>query len=425
MFQLLPRLKRLWLYVRGSIAFVPALWVAGFILLAVVMRYLEAKGLSNTLGGKGDFWIISSEETARTILSSVIGGILSLTVFSFSMVMIVLSQATTTLSPRLLPQLIRDRSHQNTLGLYLGVIMFAYLTLVGVNPRENWNMNSFSIFFTVLLAVVCLSFFVYFIASIARRIQVGEVIKDVHRRAVNDFKHWQSSPEGWSLRALPQNVENWHPVKVISSGYVDVTLYSELSSLAGRFDTRFFLVHPRAEYVNRGEILFTSERPLTNDELQQTTEAVILTDNREKEFWYLPAMRHITEVAVKAMSPGINDPGTAVEAVNLLSDLFLWLQRLPNFNHYQNGNKDGHLFFATRPFTDVLYRQLAQLRTYSAADPAVMNSLAHLLKSLRHNIDDQEVLEAIEREREALRKDGISKLHNEMDREHFLRALTG
>lgn len=420
MFDLLPRFKRLWLYISGSIAYVPSLWVVGFILFAIVIRFFEEQGLSAWIYDNNLLLEISAPDTARTILSSIIGGVLSLTVFSFSMVMIVLSQATNTLSPRLLPQLIRDRSHQNTLGLYLGVITYCYITLIGINPREEWELNSFSIFLAMLMVIACLAFFVFFIASISRRIQVGEVIKGVHARAVRDILHWQDSPKGWSLRGLPDGADNWFPVRVIKSGYVDATMYQEVSNLAKELEVRLYLLQPRSAYVVQGEILFRSDRPLTNEELEKAKDVIRLTDNREQEFWYFPAIRHITEVAVKAMSPGINDPGTAVEATNLLSDLFLQLLRLPQFNHYQTEEDGGEVFFVQRSCTETITMVFAQLRVYSKADPSVMRALYECLNALRSGSKSAEVMSTVRREMEALKEDGRESLTNSYDRKAFL-----
>ena len=420
MTDILPRFKRLWLYVRGGIAFTPTVWVLSFIAFAFVMRYLEYQGLSDWLREQGDFWRINAAATARTILSSIIGGVISLTVFSFSMVMIVLGQATSTLSPRLLPQLIRDRSHQNTLGLYLGVIMYCYITMIAINPDEEWKLNSFSIFVAVVLAIVCLGFFVFFIASISRRIQVGEVVKDVHRRAVTDIRTWQAGSDNWSLRGLPENVEDWHYVKATESGYVDATLYEELSHLGRNIGTRIYLERHRSSYVVRGSVLFRAERPLTNEERKKAAEILRLNDNRDKEFWYYPAIRHITEVAVKAMSPGINDPGTAIEAINLLSDLFVSLSDLPRLNHYQDGADGGDVFFVSRSLEEIVSESITSIRTYAKADPAVMMNLQECLMALLLNTQSSTITTFAKNELKALKEDGANSIGNSQDRQAFL-----
>lgn len=413
--------KRFWRYLRGSITFVPTIWVLAAIFCAAVFRYLEGQGLSEWLGDRSDFWIISGPETARTILSTVIGGVISLTVFSFSMVMVVLGQATNGLSPRLLPQLIRDRSHQTVLGVYLAVIVFSCLALMADNPNDEYTSNSFTIFCCVVLVIVCLGFFVYFIASISRRIQVGEVIRDVHRQAVHKIAHWKGGVSGWSVRALPADAEAWFPVQANRSGYVDITIYEELSRFAGELDTRLFLAAPRNAFVQQGSVLFRSERPLTNEEREMAVKSINLNIERDGELYYLTAMKHIQEVAIKALSPGINDPGTAVESIDLLGDLFYRLLELPAYSLYRTEQEGcGEVFFRSYSFEENLHRIYQSIRTYAKTDPVVMTALLDSLKMLQRSTSNQNILQALDKEKAALREDGEQHFSNQYDREEFL-----
>ncbi|MFP3759150.1 DUF2254 family protein, partial [Cupriavidus sp. SIMBA_020] len=78
-----------------------------------------------------------SAENARTILSTLAGSIISLTVFSFSMVMVVLNSASASLSPRVVPGLITRKSHQMVLGFYLGSIIYSIIMLININKLDN------------------------------------------------------------------------------------------------------------------------------------------------------------------------------------------------------------------------------------------------------------------------------------------------
>ncbi len=414
-------LKRFWRYLKGSITFIPSIWVLGAIFCAITFRYLEGTGLSNWLGDRSDFWIISDPETARTILSTVIGGVISLTVFSFSMVMVVLGQATNGLSPRLLPQLIRDRSHQTVLGVYLAVIVFSCLALMADNPGDEYTSNPFTIFCCVLLMIICLGFFVYFISSISQRIQVGEVVRDIHRKAIKDMEHWRQGVSGWSVRSLPDEVNNWFPILATRSGYVDITIYEELSRLAGELSTKLFLTTPRNAYVQEGTTLFRSERPLSTAELEQVGKYINLNTDRDGALYYLTAMNYIREVVIKALSPGINDPGTAVASINLLGDLFYRMLQLPEYALYRKAEDGcGDVFLATVSFTDHLHHICQSIRTYAKSDPEVLAAILKMLEVLRHATMRRDLIEALEKEKAALREDGEQHLKNSFDRTEFL-----
>ena len=105
-------LKITFIRILESIAFYPVLLCVIFLLLAGVTTRIENVAFILKIKSKLPHLFISDYETSRSILTTLVGGILSLTVFSFSMVMVVLNQASNNYSPRLLPSLIANKKHQ-------------------------------------------------------------------------------------------------------------------------------------------------------------------------------------------------------------------------------------------------------------------------------------------------------------------------
>ncbi|MGB3467516.1 MAG: DUF2254 family protein, partial [Cyclobacteriaceae bacterium] len=102
-----------------NIAFIPTLMSVISLILAVVIMWFESNNYTEWWVDNAPFLLVKGADNARMILATIIGGVLSLTVFSFSMVMVVLNRATASLSPRVLPQLIAKKSHQFVLGYYM------------------------------------------------------------------------------------------------------------------------------------------------------------------------------------------------------------------------------------------------------------------------------------------------------------------
>jgi len=170
------RVQSIYLSIISSIAFYPALLSIFFFLLSLVMLSLETSEITNFLIDRANFLVISDADTARSILGTLIGGILSLMVFSFSMVMILLNQASSNFSPRLLPGLISDKSNQLVLGIYLGTIIYNIIVLISiVSDSDKYTINGLSILIGIVLGVVCLVMFVYFIHSISIGIQINNI----------------------------------------------------------------------------------------------------------------------------------------------------------------------------------------------------------------------------------------------------------
>lgn len=102
----------------SNIAFYPSLISLVGLFFAFFMYYLESWGVSKYLVENAPLLVINNVDTARDLLTTFIGGLISIMVFSFSLVMILLNQASSNFSPRLLPGLISNRRHQVILGIY-------------------------------------------------------------------------------------------------------------------------------------------------------------------------------------------------------------------------------------------------------------------------------------------------------------------
>ncbi len=109
-----------------SIAFLPALIAIGFLIASWLMILLDFSDWGKNIKDRLDWLTLNDASTARSIVSAIAAGVISLSVFSFSMVMIVLNQAAGQLSNRVLDQLIGNRFQQVILGFYIGTIVYAF-----------------------------------------------------------------------------------------------------------------------------------------------------------------------------------------------------------------------------------------------------------------------------------------------------------
>src|SRR5690554_3463631 len=150
------------------------------LLLALIMMYLERHGLSQMVIKHVPIVMVQSFDTARTILGTFIGGFISILVFSFSMVMILLNQAASNFSPRLLPGLVSNKKHQIILGIYLGSLFFCLLALMLIEPGdEEVKAPGGMILMAIFMMATSLTAFLYFIHSISQSIQVDHILRRI------------------------------------------------------------------------------------------------------------------------------------------------------------------------------------------------------------------------------------------------------
>ena len=132
----------------NSIGFYPSLLSVAFLIFAVLTMSVEYLAPIEQFKSLISFVLVDSAENARTILSTLAGSIISLTVFSFSMVMVVLNAASASLSPRVVPGLITRKSHKMVLGFYLGSIIYSIIMLININKYGN----------TLIRGTLCVNF---------------------------------------------------------------------------------------------------------------------------------------------------------------------------------------------------------------------------------------------------------------------------
>ncbi len=162
--------------ISSKIAFFPTLIAFGGLVLAFLMIYFESKGISIKMLKIFPQLAIENGDTALSIINVCIGGLISLMVFSFSMVMLLLSQASSNYSPRLLPGLISDKKHQIILGIYLGTIIYNIFTLFSIEPsEEKYSLPGLSILLGIAATIFCLALFIYFIHNISQSIQINNI----------------------------------------------------------------------------------------------------------------------------------------------------------------------------------------------------------------------------------------------------------
>ena len=370
-------LKRIYLQVINSIAFYPTALSVGMLALAWLCLYIDAISYAGKILEIFSFLIVRNPETARSILTTLAGGLISLMVFSFSMVMIVLSQTASSYSPRVLPGLISKREHQIVLGLYLGTIGYTLAVLSNVDSEAfKLLVPRFSIAVNLLLGFCCFAAFIYFIHNMSAEIQVGNILKRLYHQTRSTMLQLLSEGNFSEI----QDFETKQEVKAWQSGYFFSISENTFLRGAKQHNLQVKLLKNQGEYFLKGEPFLEVNQPVTEKVQKLLTGTFMfrhqemITDN------FLYGFKQITEVAVKALSPGINDPGTALQAIDYLADLFQILLKLKGKRVVRYKGEVSGLLYLPVPFKKIFYLCVASLRNYAEKDVAVQAKLIYLIK---------------------------------------------
>lgn len=373
-------LSKFYYRVVNSIAFYPTLIAIGFLIFSIFVMRIEFNELVIELKNNIERVLVHDPNNARLILGTIVGSIISLMVFSFSMVMIVLNRATSTLSPRVIPGLISDKFHQIVLGFYLGSIIFSLILIVNIDaPGVDFSVPSLGIFFSMILAIVCLGLFVYFIHSISQKIQVDYILNDIYRLTKKEL----SNVDTENAKQEMPDTSAWTNCVATNSGYLKKIDGNGLTEFCKKHEIKLRVKVSIGAFVVKEYPFVEISKDLEDDIKDQIRSYFTLYTEERVSDHYLFGFKQISEIAVKALSPGINDPGTAIKALDLLSDLFAKLMTVDEKNYIENSDDDPLVFIRPVPFHEVMFQIIVPIREYGKTDVSV---LVRLLDCIKHMI---------------------------------------
>ncbi len=367
--------------VESKIAFYPTLLAFSGFLFALLMIFLEQQGISRKIMDVLPLLMVEDGDTALTVLSACLGGLISLMVFSFSMVMLLLSQASSNYSPRLLPGLISDKRHQLILGVFLATILYNIFTLFSIEPSEDkYTLHGFSVLLGIIFTIICLVAFIYFIHNISQSIQINNILENIFGNAKKRLKKLIKSEEIHN-KSFP-NIENWYEYKAGRSGYFQNISILNILRICEDEETKIYITIPKGFFVLENSVFIKSEKQLDDKVLGSIISNISFARGELIQDNYILAFKQITEIAVKAMSPGINDPGTAINAIDYLTELFA-LRMQKRDNGIIQKDEKTMLRIAVVSFKELIYNVMASLRTYCKHDPIMVEKLLWMLEYIQ------------------------------------------
>lgn len=388
------RLKALWLDMRDSLWLVPALITlaaAGLAVLLVNINDLILRGLDPTTR----WWAFGgSAEGAAGVLSAIASGIITVTGVVFSVTIVALQLASSQFTPRVLRQFTADRANQVVLGVFIGT--FTYTLLVQRTLRSGNGIPEFvpnvAVTGAVILALVSIGFLIFFINHAARSIQASVIIDTVTRdtlEAIHDVFPDVSAPGVNALLSADEltagRPDAPRSVAVRKAGYIQSIDEGSLAQIARQ---RQLLVRMDVEvgrYVLPGDDVMSvwPAEDVAGDDEAALCDALVLglerTKHRDPKFGVIELM----DIAVKAMSPSVNDPTTALNAIDRLGEILLDFACRRRGDHTVMSADGRPLVVIRRPqLADTAGIAFDQIRHYASGNPTVAIALVRLLGRL-------------------------------------------
>lgn len=320
-----------WDRLRSSFWFLPSAMAAGATALSFALVGLDTWLGQRTIERLG--WLYGfGPEGARAVLSAVAGSMITVAGLTFSMTMLTLQLASSQFGPRLLRSFMSDRGNQLVLGTFTSTFLYCLLVLRTVRGTEEASfVPHLSVTFGVVLAALSLAVLIYFIHHVANSIRIETVLDQLARETqllidrlyptgLRREPEWPAAPV---LPALlrPLNDDS-RALHVKGSGYVQRLDENELMRVAGAHDLLVSVEAPPGAFVTPDRaVLRAAPRARASDEaMSRLEQAFVIGADRTPTQDLNFALRRFVEIAQRALSPGINDPTTALYCIDRLGD---------------------------------------------------------------------------------------------------------
>lgn len=420
---LIRKLKTFLITIESQIAFYPTIIAFFGCVFAFTLIYLENIGISKYFRENIPMLVLENEETARTLLSVFIGGLISLMVFSFSMVMVLLNQASSSFSPRILPGLISNRKHQLVLGTFLATLLYCIFILVSIEPTDDKDkIPGFSVLISIVLTVFCLAAFVYFIHSISQSIQINNILERIFNKSKTRLLNIVENQKTYQTK-FP-DTSKWHSYNSNRSGYFQNASIEALLQISKEKKSKFKILVAKGNFVLHGVPLFSSEKKLDEEIVNEILSSFIFAKGELIENNYVLAFKQITEIIVKAMSPGINDPGTALNAIDYLTELLAIRMKKEDISMFSSKDEEIRIYQTSISFDELLYNIMASIRLYCKHDIIIIQKLMVMFRFLNfQECANENYKKVILNEVKTLVDDAKNNLSTDRDKEVLSKQL--
>jgi uncharacterized membrane protein len=397
------RLKNLREILHTSLWLLPMLITGSGILLAIALLAADRRMTSRAIG----LWLFpGGPEAAREVVGVIAGSVIGVGGVAFSITVVALSLAGSQYGSLQLVSYLRDRLNQFVLGTFVGTFVYCLIVLgnIGAASKANEQVPEFAVTMALLLAIGSLGAFIAFIHHLSQSLQAEQLAARVGKGLMATF--CAMYPE-WNERtadrddaiAFPDAAEPWQPIKAPRTGYLQAVEHDRALAIATENDLLVLFSQRAGDFVTEGRVIGRFY-PANHAKAQALAQALagchlvgnVRTPTQDPEY----SVHQLAQIAVRALSPGINDPYTALICVDWLEAALLLLAGR-GMRPGARRDAQGQVRLVAPPsgFDLVADAVFNKIRAASRSQRALMLRLAdvieHVAREVRHE-DDRAVL---------------------------------
>lgn len=379
------KIKFLWQELKGSFWFVPILIIVFSIGLATLLIYVDRTVDVRSIEYL-NYILTESADSARSVLSTISGAMIGVAGTVFSITLVALTLASSQFGPRLLKNFMHERLNQVVLGTYVSTYAYCLIVLNVVKDNEaQVFIPSLSILLAILATIGNIILLIIFIHSISISIQADNVVSDISVTLMENIERIFSEElkeEDPSLdkntKPLDHYLKDFSHSKTLQSPKSGYLQYLHNISLfeAAKENEYLIVSHQRiGGYIVKDEPIISihSKTKFTDESTINFENNYVLGSSRTTQQDAEHSIHQMVEIACRALSPGINDPFTAIACIDNLTSTLCYLTRVKFPSKYKFDENDKLRYvFEPLTFQGMLDAAFLQIRQFSKGSPAVV-----------------------------------------------------
>lgn len=325
-------LVKLYRHLHSSYWVIPTFFLIGAVILAALAIYLDHTFPDISVLHPA-LLLQLQPDTARVLLSTLAGSVIGVAGVVFSITMVAVSYASGTFGPRLIGNFMRDRGSQVSLGIFIGTFIFALLVLRTVHAADaGQGLEAFvpgiSIAMSLILVLLCMATLIYFIHHVPETINIERIIANLGMALKSGLDERFPDQSAVHKGLLAERDDWWRDqseddateVTLASEGYIQALDLAAMERLADRHDLHIrILRRPGAFVTVHTCVIAVWPKDKAAGEVVAGLRECIATGatptvNQNVEF----VADQLVEIIARALSPGMNDPFTAISCINWL-----------------------------------------------------------------------------------------------------------
>lgn len=369
--------KKFWLYILRYILI--------SILLAVFAILIDTKFI-NVLSFIPSIFL-TSIELAKVILGTLAGSLLTITTFTFSTIMVVITMYSSNFSPRVVNNFLNDKISMKVLGIFVGGFLYCISTLFFMkNSFSNYLVISASI--AVVYSILSVIYFVMFIYAVSSSIQATKLISRLYDESYTiidralEYRKNQIGLDSYEIGNYLKKID----ILSDRNGYLELISFHELLRILQDFDSKIIITPRIGEFIYQNQIIaniYYNDKELGKDIENRILKEFSIENGRIAYNDYLFSLEKIIDIALRALSPGINDPNTAIHCINIIGVLLGKLGEIEGkYTVIKEETSKSLVIYEDFNFKEDIYYSFYQILNYGKKDISVVVSLFDALNGL-------------------------------------------